>query len=169
MIVVVKYLNILYWIQIHMLFLLFIATNILENIDLAVIVNFTQFGDLSFSHARNVTRIVVHPNFKQNPELKYHANDIALLFLDSPVLKTTPVALNNNRTNPEDDDVLTTLGVGWGYQSYEKIDELLEVDLRKVNDDTCQYLYRLPFGLDSIICAAVQYELAGTCLYDEGR
>jgi Trypsin len=127
--------------------------------NLIVVVNFTQFGDLSFGYVRNVTKIIVHPQL---------VNDIALLFLDSPVLEVTPVALNNNLINPEDNDVLTAIGTGQTIHLGNLSDQLLEVDLPKVNDDICAGL-QLQSSIDTVLCAGFFNSSKGTCLYDEGR
>jgi secreted trypsin-like serine protease len=110
-----------------------------ENKPITVFVNFTGYADQSYAHKRNVIEVVIHQTYDDY----YVFNDIALLFLDSPVtLEITPLQLNTEVGVPTDGQALKAIGLGAiDGDGTNLADDLMEVDLPKFNDESCEEIW----------------------------
>jgi Trypsin len=95
------------------------------------LVDFQSLIGLPNIYPRNVKNIAIHPNYNTNTNV----NDIALLFLNTPVTRVvTRIALNSNSKIPSDNQMLKAIGVGSTLGEGKLSRDLLEVNLPKVND-----------------------------------
>jgi trypsin len=113
-----------------------------------------------------VTKFVINQNYDD----LYVLNDVALLFLDSPVMGVTPIILNTDPDIPSDGEILEAIGFGATDGNLTKIPvKLLQVDLPKVNDDTCENLWTVNVDTKTQICAGGRPEGGkSTCGGDSG-
>jgi Trypsin len=140
--------------------------------NLAIFVNFTGYADQSYAHKRNA-KVVIHQTYDYD-EYQFNDNDIALLFLDSPVTtEITPLQLNTEVGFPTDGQVLKAIGLGAvdGNGIYYPYD-LMEVDLPKVNDESCKGIW-FDYNGDNLdtkttVCAGGE-QGKGICLGDRGN
>jgi hypothetical protein len=102
----------------------------------------TSRDDQSYAHKRGVINFVIHQAFNTS-DIYLLSNDIALLFLDSPVTGVTPIQLNTPEVGiPTDGQVLKAIGLGVIDSNQTDFpDDLLEVDLPKVNEGSCNGSY----------------------------
>ena len=150
-----------------------------------VVVNFTSFKDLNaqsqyslidiqslfglpFAYPRSIRNIAIHP--KYNPVS--NINDIALLFLNTPVTAlVTPIALNSNSKTPTDNQTLKAIGAGRTLGEGKLSRDILEVDLPKVNDQICtSFDYQFSNPVD-LVCAGYAFgeKMNSICNGDSGR
>ena len=126
-------------------------------------VHYSSFDQLQYAHARNIIKIVIHPDRIINTK----PNDIALLFLDVPVPAITNVLYNDDLSIPTDYELLTTVGAGRIMFEGLLPLELMEVDLLKENDDNCSYALSL-FVPTVMLCAGPSEGTSSTCSGDSG-
>jgi secreted trypsin-like serine protease len=106
-------------------------------------VNFTGYADQSYAHKRNVIEVVIHQTYNTS-DIYYEFNDIALLFLDSPITtEISPLQLNTEVFGvPTDGQALKAIGLGYTYANRTNLaNDLMEVDLPKFNDESCKGIY----------------------------
>jgi len=130
-------------------------------------------GEHSLSQAsgdeqnRGVTRYVMHPQYSPST----FENDVALIFLDSPLdLSVSTAAAISMPAAGEQTPAGTTLTVsGWGTtRSGGSISDLLRrVDVPAVSDDDCNESYDGDIT-DSMICAGVPQGGVDSCQGDSG-
>ena len=137
-----------------------------------VAVNFTGYADQSYAHKRNVIEVVIHQAYAE-PGRPSMINDIAMFFLDSPVTtEITPIQLNTEVGVPTDGQVLKAIGLGAvdGNGIYYPYD-LMEVDLPKVNDESCKGSYYYSYvkvNTKTTVCAGGE-QGKDTCSGDSGN
>jgi Trypsin len=115
-----------------------------------------------------VSKFVIHQNYDDI----YTLNDIALLFLDSPVMGVTPIKLNTDIAVPTDGQVLKAIGFGaTDGEGTNLADELMEVDLPKFNDKSCNGIYFDSLDATTMVCAGGYPEGVNkdTCGGDSGN
>eukprot|EP00956_Cyclotella_meneghiniana_P025316 scaffold52625_cov74-Cyclotella_meneghiniana.AAC.6 len=99
--------------------------------------------------------IVYHPKYNQKGNFD---NDVAIVFLPSPITDITPVRLNTNKNIPKDGDLVDV--AGWGKYDND-INELSDIpnglNLSYVSNEACHSNpHRMPeqWILDSMLCLA---------------
>jgi secreted trypsin-like serine protease len=141
---------------------------------IAVFVNFTGYADQSYAHKRNV-KVVIHQTYNTS-DIYFAFNDIALLFLDSPITtEISPLQLNTEVGVPTDGQVLKAIGLGATYANRTNLaKDLMEVDLPKVNDESCKEIwFNIDVAVDTTttVCAGGYPEGVNkaTCSGDSGN
>ena len=118
------------------------------------LVDFQSLIGLPNAYPRNVKNIAIHPNYNPNT----NANDIALLFLNTPVTGVvTPIALNNNSKIPSDNQTLKAIGAGNTLGEGKLSRDLLEVNLSKVSDQICISFDGQFFATPDLLCAGYAF------------
>ena len=126
-------------------------------------VHYSSFDQLQYAHARNIIKIIIHPDRIINTK----PNDIALLFLDVPVPAITNVLYNDDPSIPTDYELLTTIGAGRTMFDGLLPHELMEVDLLKENDNNCSAASIL-FDPNIMLCAGASEGTSSACYGDSG-
>ena len=113
--------------------------------------------------------IVYHPKYNQKGNFD---NDVAIVFLPSPITDITPVRLNTNKNIPKDGDLVDV--AGWGKYDND-INELSDIpnglNLSYVSNEACHSNpHRMPeqWILDSMLCLAGE-EGKQECSGDSGE
>ena len=113
--------------------------------------------------------IVYHPNYNEKGNFD---NDVAIVFLPSPITDITPVRLNKNKNIPKEGDLVDV--AGWGKYDND-IFALSDVpnglNLSYVSNEACHSNpYRMPeeWILDSMLCLAGE-EGKQECSGDSGE
>ena len=141
-------------------------------------VNSTTVEYSKFEYYRSGIKWMVHPD---RDRLRL-SNDVAIIFLNAPVLEVPPVKVNKDANIPVSDDptTLTVIGLGAngtnttddpfssGFTSYITYpDQLMKIEIDTVSTPSCKKMYGSFFVGDSNFCAGVDYE-KGVCLGDDG-
>ncbi len=74
-------------------------------------INLHDLTDTTNGIQRSISKIVVHPNFRED-QFGTLYNDVALLFLDTPVNTITPIDIAVDGTHTADDALVRV--IGWG-------------------------------------------------------
>jgi secreted trypsin-like serine protease len=135
-------------------------------------INSTSVKYSEYEHFRKANRLVVHPDF--NPTTL--VNDIALIFLDAPVVGVPLVLMNRNASFPGDKsrDLLTAIGLGATginltnfNEEYTLPDNLMEVSVNSTPTLACWKAYGTAAIKESSICTSEE-GVGGTCSGDSG-
>jgi Trypsin len=134
-----------------------------HGVPIKVAANFTGYVDQSYAHKRNVIEVVIH-QASETSDVYYAFSDIALLFLDAPITtEVTPIQLNIEAGVPTDGQVLKAIGIGvTNAERNNYPDNLMEVDLPKVDDNSCKEIW---FDIEEYAVDATTMVCAG---YPEG-
>ena len=135
-------------------------------------VNSSSVKYSEYEYFRKATRWVVHPDWDQRTTL----NDIALIFLDAPVVGVPLVLMNRNASFPGDKsrDLLTAIGLGVTginrtvfNEEYTYPDNLMEVSVNSTPTLACWKAYGTSMIKESSICTSEE-GVGGVCFGDSG-
>jgi secreted trypsin-like serine protease len=135
-------------------------------------VNSSSVKYSEYEYFRKATRWVVHPDY--NP--RTYINDIALIFLDAPVVGVPLVLMNRNASFPGNNtrDLLTAIGLGETQEnatnSYDDPilpDNLMQVSVNSTPMFACWKAYGTAAIKESAICASEE-GAGGGCYGDSG-
>jgi secreted trypsin-like serine protease len=137
-------------------------------VELMAWVNRTSIVETGYEHERKVRFWLPHPKFNEDAL----DNDIALVFLDEPVMGVPMPKLNRDKAIPLTDQTLTELGMGVIEDRPGKIliypDTLMEVDLDVTSFEACEKASTPPPIVEAhVFCAGGDRK--GSCWDDFGN
>lgn len=119
---------------------------------------YVQDYDFETHIHRNITNMIVHPDYA----LMRPLNDVALVKLDTPVFDVPLMQLNQDKRRPRNGDALTIIGLGrYNFTGdYKGAQTLQEVTVNYNSRETC--IKENPQTKAKVICAK------GACVGDSG-
>ena len=134
-------------------------------------VNSTSFKYSEYEYFRKAIRFVVHPDYNERTSF----NDIALIFLDAPVVGVPLVLMNRNASFPGNNtrNLLTAIGLGVTQVNTTNSNEdtypdnLMEVSVKSTPVLACWKAYGTELIKEFSICASEE-GVGGVCYGDFG-
>ena len=129
--------------------------------NIEVVIGLHNVNGTNGSQTRNVSEIIIHPNYSNNSL----NNDYALLRLSSPITNFEPIQLATDTAHDEEPVMSTTMGWGATSSGGSSSSTLLEVDVPI--DDSCGS-YSNSDITNNMICAGDENGGEDSCQGDSG-
>jgi secreted trypsin-like serine protease len=143
------------------------AAHCFEYFDSTVIVGNYMVNELTEGAEERavISELIVHPDYVVEP---VWTHDFMLFKIEAVTsAELVPISLNSDAMNPQNDQVLTTMGFGTTSFLGESSDELLKVNVEAMPYNECSVLYD-DIDEQSMICAGVDEGGKDSCSGDSG-
>jgi secreted trypsin-like serine protease len=134
---------------------------------ISVIVNYTNTNSFEQTYYRESIFSVSHPNY--NPDDLCSQNDIALIFINSPVRDVPVIPWNRKSSVPDPKNRVKVTTIGFGLTDLSlgtRPDKLMEISVQTLPNDICKQKSGSCSVQKSDVC--IYHELKGVCFGDSG-